>query len=256
MDPNTDPTPEPAPPSEDRPPRQPRAIKDTLPRLAKDINKAYETADREARKIGKALRKAKGQLGWAEWGAWLAENCPSLPEDTADHSLILAAEKGDLKAVVPTGQPTVICGWCLHDRAGLGRPPKHVSGPKGGEHPVHGICAECDQALIRKLELLRKVPPVAEGHYSDELGMSGHAADWSISCAKLKSAYLYVDQALEAVRALDQVVGNPALRNMLNDAGKLARESLHGLSLLTFELLLLGHEVDYDCRGFRPGSAE
>lgn len=255
MEPDIDPIPDPAPSSEDRPPEKPRPVKDTLPRLAKDINKAYEAADRNARKIGKTLRKAKGQLGWAEWGEWLAENCPSLPEDDADHCLILAAEKGDLSSVVPAGQPTVICGWCLHDRAGLGRPPKHVSGPKGGEHPNHGICAECDQALIRKLELLRKVPPVAEGHYTDELVASGHAADWSISCAKLKSAYLNVDQALESVRALENQVQNPALRGMLDKAGEQAREALEGLSLLTFELLLLGHEVDYDCDGFGGGSA-
>ncbi len=219
--------------------------RDSLPDQAKKINAAYCTADRAAREAGRALRKAKGQLGWQEWGEWLTQNCARVPQDAADHCMELAAERrkaSNPRTIVPLNQPTVICGWCAHLRAGRGDPPKHVSGPKNGEHVVHGICTDCDKALSGRLEALRQVETKAHGHTAEALA-AYHASDWSLACAKLKTAYLNVDQALKSVRELSHLE-NVVLRNLLGNVSEQAHEALEGLSRLTTELVLLASEID------------
>lgn len=221
--------------------------RDPMIHLADEINRAYRDADRAARKAGKAVLRAHKQLGW-RLNEWLANHC-DLPPEAVPEFLRLAELADTQRAPLPLvdAQATVVCGWCLHRRAELGRPPKHLSGPKEAPRVVHGACDECSAALDRRLAKLRGVKPEGPHGATEEALEAFQAVEWSLACQKLRSAFHHAEEALEAVRTLP--IENLGVRNGVVEQRDYLIEVLQWLARLGSELVLMSQETDYDVSG-------
>lgn len=221
--------------------------RDPMNHLADEINRAYRDADRAARKAGKAVLRAHKQLGW-RLNEWLANHC-DLPPEAVPEFLKLAELAETAKAALPVSgaQATVVCGWCLHRRAELGRPPKHLSGPRDAPQVVHGTCDECSAALDRRLAKLRGVKPEGPHDATEEALEAFQAVEWSLACQKLRTAFHHAEEAHEAIRALP--LENIGVREGVEEQRDSLAEVLVRLARLSSELVLMSQETDYDVSG-------
>ncbi len=219
------------------------------------IDDAYATAREAALGVGKALLRQKRRGDFQGWTALLA-SCGLTP-DRAQQFMRLAEEPEVAPPVVdipPLREHlTVVCGWCAYPRAERGKAPKHISGPKEHARIAHGVCADCQRTVSRRLDRLRKKPE-PHGCTKGELAAQ-HAEDWDRANARLRGAFHYIEQALAQVQALGQVE-NVAARDGVQEEVEALTEVLTNLSRLAAELVLVSEGDDYDDEALRPAGQD
>lgn len=239
------------------------------PEFVNEIRRACADAKEAAHGAGAALARARRLIGWQGWEEWLERTCGLSTSDA--RLLIESADEPDADEATPDAirpflreQATVVCGWCEHDRAAQGLPPRYVSGPEQSPRVVHGVCPDCERAFEERLARYREPPPPDQDlppiDEEDErpdprrpFAFVSHAEDLEKARGALQRAFFHVDQADDAVRALVGLRSLALKAGVQESAAELA-DVLDRLTRLAAELVLVSRgEDNWDTEPFEPG---
>lgn len=212
--------------------------------LARELRRVKRSTDHALVDAGCTLRRAKSEAGMESWPALVA-TCGLTPERVRMFIQLAGELEASVRAPAAALEvPTVVCGWCAHTRAGQGLPPKHLCGPAESARVVHDVCPECEAALDRRLDQLRKGSEGSPKQRSETLAVF-HAEEWTQARTRLKAVLHFVDRARDEVLALADNE-NVGVRDGVMEEFEHLDKALGNVRRLSAEMVLISEREQYD----------